>query len=1188
MLSKENQPKHKKNTNKKISIIFGLILLLSLFIPLLNAEVFETYGEEDSTYYSIEDSVHWFSQTFTVGTTGSNEKFNITSVDLFLNRAYYSPPEPTVTVSIKAVDGTGKPTGSDLSTGTITDSFGWNWFNIPMSTYELQASTKYAIVIRVLNLGSTGNGVYLDTKASGSYSGGNFFSSTDSGSSWTSTARDMPFNVNGIAADVTPPTFVNIPANFSSTYGDGTYLSYGSYIFQGTDDDGFGYFKINDSRFTMTQDYGVLGFLTSQNPLPAGFYPINVTINDTSNNINWTIYTVEVNKSTAACSVFFNTTSPITHPAFFRAATNCTTAYTLMKNGTSIANDSSIRSGATAYNISVQRTDTQNYSNTFNQQQFIINKNSETFKVLFNATSPLIYPDVFLAWANATSPFTLMRNGTSISNNSVQRNGVGYFNFSAQRTDTSNYTNNYNETSFTITKSQEKCQVLFNRTSPIMYPLAFFVWGNCTSPFVLSRNGTTITNNSKQSLTVGYYNFSLLRTDATNYTYIYNETNFTINQLDINNTFATSVDVLDVNYAMTTGLPENRNAQNYSAGKTVTHDFTITEDANDHYIMVAYAKLNAILKVYVNDYLVGTIPADAGSSGVWTSKAFLVESAYLLIDNEVKIEADVTNSEPGYIDKIYMVSKNVLGSTYVRNSTVIALYTNYSRYDIDYIALNVTYSNTTNIIKNGEDINTAVNTTYGTLISLFDTEQYNGFINLSVIVNSTSDGTLSQTGLFNITTDNINPLLVTITTTLSNVLTGRTYNLTLNQTEVNPDYVKLYLNGVLQGSLFHNLTNTEMWNTTITYLISGTNNITLSSYDLAGNYYNYTFNVALSLANITQENVLFNQSFAKVTAINTTSTDTYYNKTLKFPILIHTEGLSNITDYNINGTISDTYPLNIYALLDNGTTINKTTNETNPNWTTDRFDNSLNGTINFYNYLVYDIVGAIRVKHGDAGVGNERLVWVKLNNVSSTTNLTNIWFKFPIRTAYSEGSYSIQMKVCNAGQTYGLSTCSSWSITTTTLYSETSSTYNEGEYPTVDTDGDGTKDTIYFKVPYINQTDTILYSFDTIAVAETAWATGTGGSSGGDPTKPKTNETNETTQEDKELGAVDKVFSSVGQFLDKYILSPITKLVTSVTTKWNDTIGFFVITSLILVSGVILIFSNKGNSQRIKKSDFTT
>jgi large repetitive protein len=486
-----------------------------------------------------------------------------------------------------------------------------------------------------------------------------------------------------------PPTFTTIPANSSLFYGNQSLLV----KFIGTDETGFGYYRVNDTRFSINQT----GFLSNATPMAVGTYVINVTINDSSNNLNWTFYRVQINKSNYFdCGVYFNTTTPQVYPNNFIVYTNCSSAYTLYRNGTSISNASTINGGAGYYNLTVQRTDTINYTNTVMSQFFTINKNTEKCMIFFNESTPLSYPRPFLVWANCTTSFvlarngttianystqnlvggaynfsmsrndssnytiifnqsqfrvnpdstppyfttipsnaslfysnqsllvtfsaadgvafgyyrvndtrfsinqtgflsnatpmavgtyvinvtindssnnlnwtfyrvqinksnyfdcgvyfntttpqvypnnfvvytncssayTLYRNGTSISNSSTINGGVGYYNLTVQRTDTINYTNTVMSQFFTVNKNTENCRVLFNTTSPITLPDTFLVWANCTSAFVLARNGTTISNNSVQSLSVGAYNFSFSRNDSFNYTTIFNQSQFIVN-----------------------------------------------------------------------------------------------------------------------------------------------------------------------------------------------------------------------------------------------------------------------------------------------------------------------------------------------------------------------------------------------------------------------------------------------------------------------------------------------------------------------------------------------------------------------------------------------------------------------------------------------------------------------------------
>jgi len=129
------------------------------------------------------------------------------------------------------------------------------------------------------------------------------------------------------------------------------------------------------------------------------------------------------------------------------------------------------------------------------------------------AVSPLNYPDVFSVWTNATSLFTLYRNGTATGNNSVQANGAGYFNFSAQRTDTQNYSFNYNESQFivnkvtpTLTKSLNGADSDFTGFYPIQVNASGYANYGTLSMY---RNATNIIsqNNVNISLQTGYYDF---------------------------------------------------------------------------------------------------------------------------------------------------------------------------------------------------------------------------------------------------------------------------------------------------------------------------------------------------------------------------------------------------------------------------------------------------------------------------------------------------------------------------------------------------------------------------------------------------------------------------------------------------------------------------------------------------------
>lgn len=173
---------------KLIYPFFVLMLLVSLAIPMAApapvgaATMYERYNTGDDAAREIYGA-NWRAQTFTPSTA-----HQITSVKLLI---YREGAPGDLTVSIRATDGSGHPTGTDLCSGTlnantITTSTSGLWYVITLGAgANLSAGTKYAIVARALTGGDSSNGVWWrfdDT--SSAYAGGNRERSSNSGSSW--------------------------------------------------------------------------------------------------------------------------------------------------------------------------------------------------------------------------------------------------------------------------------------------------------------------------------------------------------------------------------------------------------------------------------------------------------------------------------------------------------------------------------------------------------------------------------------------------------------------------------------------------------------------------------------------------------------------------------------------------------------------------------------------------------------------------------------------------------------------------------------------------------------------------------------------------------------------------------------------------------------------------------------------
>lgn len=130
----------------------------------------------------------WGAQTFTPGTAHS-----VDFIDLNINKTN-SPGD--FTVSIKATDGSGHPTGADLVSCTIEEAdipSSHQWVRCFVTPYALSQGTKYAIVFRAPN-GNVTNTVSVYYTDSDVYANGNKEHSIDSGSNWSgNTSFDFSF-----------------------------------------------------------------------------------------------------------------------------------------------------------------------------------------------------------------------------------------------------------------------------------------------------------------------------------------------------------------------------------------------------------------------------------------------------------------------------------------------------------------------------------------------------------------------------------------------------------------------------------------------------------------------------------------------------------------------------------------------------------------------------------------------------------------------------------------------------------------------------------------------------------------------------------------------------------------------------------------------------------------------------------
>jgi hypothetical protein len=321
--------------------------------------------------------------------------------------------------------------------------------------------------------------------------------------------------------DYVSPYFTSVPANASIFYGNESL----GVDFGAEDETSFGTFTVNDSRFSINST----GWLRNNSALAVGVYELNVSINDSSGNTNSTAYRVTVNQNTGNCQVLFNETSPLVYPNTFLVWSDCNSDFILYRNGTIISNNSEQSLSAGNWNFTIVRTDQINYSNFYTEQNFVINKiTNEAILTLTPSNNENYGTETTASCSVNYGVAELYRNGELVSTPDTLTLGAGTYNYVCNVTEGENWTSASDSNTLTINQNSGSCQILFNETSPLEYPGKFLVWTNCTSENILKRNGTIISNNSEQSLGIGIYNFTVVRNDDINYSNIYDEELFTI------------------------------------------------------------------------------------------------------------------------------------------------------------------------------------------------------------------------------------------------------------------------------------------------------------------------------------------------------------------------------------------------------------------------------------------------------------------------------------------------------------------------------------------------------------------------------------------------------------------------------------------------------------------------------------
>jgi hypothetical protein len=341
--------------------------------------------------------------------------------------------------------------------------------------------------------------------------------------------------------DTVSPYFITIPSSQMLTYG----TSWNGSYFVANDTIGFDSYSINNTNnFNINSS----GFLNWTGQLAVGDYYINITINDTSNNINSTIYNLNITKAASVNNfTFIGTSCGSPYCVDWGTPLNfsCNNNYNFPVNitvwdGITLIDITSYNGIFTTlsvgeYEVTCNSTGNANITGAITSYMYNVNQLTSTVTMLLNGIegdADLTYPQQpnVSIWNNANNtPVNLSRNGVDISSliGVSQDLPAGQYNYTMQVYGNVNYTSYvypYNFTA-TISKATGNINLLLNNTAN---NISFTVGGSVnasasstTGDISLYRDGIDITSENNifnSTLSAGYYNYTAISVLSQNYT----------------------------------------------------------------------------------------------------------------------------------------------------------------------------------------------------------------------------------------------------------------------------------------------------------------------------------------------------------------------------------------------------------------------------------------------------------------------------------------------------------------------------------------------------------------------------------------------------------------------------------------------------------------------------------------------
>lgn len=530
----------------------------------------------------------------------------------------------------------------------------------------------------------------------------------------------------------------------------------------------------------------------------------------------------------------------------------------------------------------------------------------------------------------------------------------------------------------------------------------------------------------------------------------------------------------------------------WDIGENKTKNITALNASNDAYLVVrAYQNTN--LSIWLNGSLLGSIPANDTSTADWRVFAFYIAAANVSNVNEFNFTAPSSNTEITYVDYIGLMD-TAQTDRIAGNGTLLGVFGNESEPSDPLTDVFLVVQNgTTDIVRDNDLVNnnSFADVGYGTLIGVYVVPNVDENSTIYLAGNASSGNYLSSNTTVEI--DSFVPIVNSVTTDTDALALKQLYNITVAVSDINVSWVEASVNDTSFAALNLTLIAPNTWRGSVNYTAAFTKNISIKAVDSTGKQALSYVEVRASTGNVTVGDAEANSSWGYAwRLLNVTSSEVRYNLPLFRNVTVEGIGTAYIDELNVSYGFVDQNATAI--LIENSTHTTDAwsfANEsTSITWRADAWNNS-NGSATFHNILQYTLTEALMVQYKDLGGLNQRTWYANLTKANQSRE--NISLAIPIRTAYNGSTSSLLVYICVLGLNWSDNSCTDWSDITSTVYSQSTQTYHWGtsndQYPTIDANGDGNKDTLIFKVPSIAANGEVMFRLDVASgTAETSWS----------------------------------------------------------------------------------------------------